>query len=608
MDDQYCLTEPEAQPDLVDFFARSSLEYLIPGATDLAPDQLFKDDGLPFEQLLDSIDHRESLFFDECVHVVFVLKIPYGEGDSLQAILKSLIISLEVQIVNENTSERDSSPSEVIYTDTVDGSQEPAIIRRGSASPDASSSSSDKGYSYAIWSKLVFLSRPRIRLQRPSAVFTATASSRSAAGPLSIGLQDGYMPSGMASSLNLLESFGSDPALSGIKPRLSALRVSRVSPFTQQPDDLVYPIKSLSTISLRIYPAVHSRIRFTRPNTAPATTAIIAMLEVDFTSFFDCEIILDKIALTIPETTVEDLTEQAGLSLPLSCVSHDHITFIYRMIPMDTNVASKPLIRDLNIAISSTALVNSHIKPRLKMAWTAAVDFTVSVNQGYGSTMQPIQRAHRSSLFSIGGDNATSFSASSVARPDSIPSLEASATQTEATVQELGVTVTFTAPSSGHKIFVGDTFSWGVFVVNQTTNQSAVARKLALSVIPTHKRNEPRVSRPPSTSQAPEAPRSHSASVPAQNRDVAEAILDDTIVHAMQNSSVVDDAELVCLTADVRIGPLAPGTCHSAELEFLALKEGIVGVDAVRIVDLVSKEHVDIRQLPCVKVENRLAT
>jgi hypothetical protein len=38
------------------------------------------------------------------------------------------------------------------------------------------------------------------------------------------------------------------------------------------------------------------------------------------------------------------------------------------------------------------------------------------------------------------------------------------------------------------------------------------------------------------------------------------------------------------------------------------LKEGTVGVEAVRIVDLGNSEHVDIRHLPNVMVEKRVET
>ncbi|KAI1430141.1 TRAPP trafficking subunit Trs65-domain-containing protein [Xylaria sp. FL1777] len=592
------------QPDL-DFIDNSSLRYFIPRDTDFAPSQVFKDDSLPFEKLLESIEQRESLFFDESVDIVLVLRIPYAEDYNHQATLESINISLETQIVNGNAHDRDNSPaSEVIYTGTLDGSQDPPIIIHRLHDHNTSNDGVDsEGYTYAAWKKSVFLGRPRIRLQSPSAVFVATASSRSAPGPLADELQDDYMPSSMASTLNLLESFGNDPALDGIKPRLSALRVSRVAPLTQQANGLVRPIRSLSRLSLRIYPTVHSRIRFTHPNTIPATAAVIAMLEVDFTPFFDCEIILNNITLAIADATVEDLTAEAGLSLPLSCVSHDHVTFIYRIIPRETDVISHNLMRDLNIAISATALVNPHTKPQLSLAWTAAVDFTVPVNPGYGSTMQPIQRTHRPSQLSLGGESTTSLTAPSVARPDALPSLEASTTQTETAIQELGITVTFAAPSPAQKIFVGDEFSWHVFVVNQSRNQSAAARKLTMVVIPRRRRNESRVTRPPSISRALDG--SNRKSKPPHDREVAEAILDDNVIHAIQSSSVVDNAELICLSPDVRIGPLAPGTCHAAELRFLALEEGIVGIDAVRIIDLGNNEHVDIRQLPSVTVENR---
>ncbi|KAI1755144.1 TRAPP trafficking subunit Trs65-domain-containing protein [Xylaria castorea] len=601
MSDQSSHIKPQPDHDIAD---KPSLNYFIPRATDFETNQVSRDGCLPVEQLLDSIEKRESLFFDESVDVVLVLRIPHSEDNGPQATLESLTISLEAQVVNGHTSDRDGSPaSEVIYNGTIDGSLDPAIIIHNSVDSDASSDEDPVSYNYAVWKKSVFLSRPRIRLQSPSAVFVATASLRSATSPFSNEPQDDYMPSSITSSLNLLESFGSDPALNGIMPRLSALRVSRVAPLTQQANGLVRPIKSLSRLSLRVYPAVHARIKFTHPNTAPATATVIAMLEVDFTPFFDCEIILNSIALAVPEAVVEDLTGQAGLSLPLSCVSHDHITFIYRIVPANTDVVSQSLVRDLDIAITATAFVSPHTKPCLRMTWTAVVDFTVPVNPGYGPTMQPIQRAHRPSQLSIGGESTTSFTAPSIARPDALPSLEASTTQTETVVPELGITVTFTAPPPTRKILVGEEFSWGVFVVNQSPNQSAAARKLAMVVIPRRRRNESRVTRPPSMSRPPDGPQRHSKL--SRDRSVAEAILDDNVVHAMQSSSVVDDAELICLSTDVRIGPLVPGTCHAAELKFLALKEGIVGLDAVRIIDLSNNEHVDIRELPSVTVENK---
>ncbi|KAI1386715.1 TRAPP trafficking subunit Trs65-domain-containing protein [Hypoxylon trugodes] len=591
----------------LDFLDDSNLTYFIPLKSDFGVEEAFRDgiesDGEPF----DSVEWRESLFFDESADLYLVLKSPYAEEDTLRSSLRNIVISVEAQIVNGNTPDRDGQlASEVISTETVGTEEDPTILFSFSEENDSNNDDDRQQYAYAVWKHPVFLSRPRMRLQSPSVVFAATASLKPAVSSISDGPRDGYLPSGVASGLNLLESFGNDPAMNGVKPRLSALRVSRVAPVTQQDKDLLRPIKSLSKLSLRIFPAAHSRMRFTHLNTTPSSATVLAMLEVDFTPFFDCEIILDKISISVVGGIVEDLTNKSGMALPVSCVAHDHITFLYRISPDEADVISKNPIRDLNIAISGTALVDPEIcKPRLSMAWTATIDFTIPVNPGYGSTMQPIQRMHRPSQLSIGGESTISLTAPSVARPDSLPSLEA-ATRAESTVPDIGITMTFTPPSPNQEIFPGDEFTWNVFVVNRSLVPSAVARKLAILVIPKRRRNESRVNRPPSVSRLPEfslgQPQQHKI---LKDRSVADAILDENVVHAMQHSSVIDSAEILCLSADVRVGPLAPGACHVAELKFLALKEGIVSVEAVRVVDLGNNEHVDIRELPTVIVKSR---
>ncbi|KAI5926308.1 TRAPP trafficking subunit Trs65-domain-containing protein [Camillea tinctor] len=591
----------------LDFVDDSSLSYFIPAATEIKIDESLKDPAKSYQEVLDSIERRDILFFDESVDVFLVLKTLYIEEDILRSSLRSLVVSLEAQIVNSNAPDRDSPPaSEVIYNGTVEDSVVPTILVDGGSQEDASDEEQHERYAYVVWKLSVFLGRPRIRLNGPSAVFAATASMKPTDVALPIGLRDGYMPSGVASGLNLLESFGSDPAMNGVKPRLSALRVSRVAPVTQQEKDFLRPIKALSKISLRIYPVVHSRIRFTHPNTVPSTTAVIAMLEVDFTPFFECEILLNSVTLSLSGGTVEDLTSHAGMPFPLSCVAYDHVTFLYRLAPAESDVTSKNHLRDLAIAISATALVRPGVcVPRLNMAWTATVDFTIPVNPGYGSAMQPIQRSHRPSQLSIGGDSTTSLTAPAVARPDALPSLEASTTQTEVTVQDLGITMTFTAPPPTQKIYPGDEFVWNVFVVNRSAIPSATPRKLAIVAIPKRRRNEARINRPPSMSRPPETSHGQVHAKGPKDRSVADAVLDENVVHAMQRSSVVETAEVACLSADVRVGPLAPGACHVTELKFMALKEGFVNIEAVRIIDLGSNEHVDIRELPSVVIESR---
>ncbi|ORY62107.1 TRAPP trafficking subunit Trs65-domain-containing protein [Pseudomassariella vexata] len=592
-----------SEMDLID---GSGLTYFVPLTTDLKLEEALKTAAESPGIYIESIECRESLLFDESVDVHLVLRTPPVDDRQLdlKSLASRLVISLEVHIVNSNASDRDApSGSELIFSGRVEDSGGSLIVAGEAA--DADGNNERKCHRYLVWKLPVFLNRPRMRLQSPSVVFAATASLKPVDSHLLSGRREGYLQSGSAFGLNLLESLGNDPALDGIKPRLSALRVSRVAPITQEAKDLLMPIRAHpKQFSLRIYPAVHSRIRFARPNTTPPSPAIIAMLEIDFTPFFNYEITLKSISMTVPYGVVEGLTFQPEMKLPMSCVAHDHITFLYRVAPEGADMLAKNPTRDLNISIEATALVQPGIcTPKLTLSWTSALDFTLPVNPGFGSAMQPIQRAHRPSQLSI--NSITSLIAPAVARPDALPLMEDASTRFDANVPELGITMTFSAPSVAEKICPGDEFTWTIFVVNRSLPTSNnPPRKLALVAIPKRRRNESRVNRPPSISQPPMISYGSVRPRTPRDRSVADAVLDENIVHAMQKSSIVDSVEMVCLSADVRVGPLPPGACHVVELRFMALKSGIVGMDAVRVIDLGSSEHVDIHDLPTMMVED----
>jgi hypothetical protein len=155
-----------------------------------------------------------------------------------------------------------------------------------------------------------------------------------------------------------------------------------------------------------------------------------------------------------------------------------------------------------------------------------------------------------------------------------------------ASITDFGVTVTFTGPADDKPIYPGIPFSWSVFIVNRSDRP----RKLALIVIPKRRRTEARITRPPSTGYGKKDPK------------VADAVVDENIIYAMQRNSAVEPADIICLSTDTRVGPLAPSACYEVELKFTALKKGIVGIEAVRVVDLGTQEHVDIKDLPSIVV------
>ncbi|KAF7551706.1 hypothetical protein G7Z17_g4839 [Cylindrodendrum hubeiense] len=594
-----------------DFAEQSQLTYLIPAESKLNLEEAFKNLE-PGKSIFDSIERRESLFFDETVDVLLVLKTPWIDEQALRSHLSRLVISLEAQIVNSNASSRDSlAASETIFSGNVAEVEDPFIVvdEEEGAEDDEDDDDGDEdededddegegavkstGQSiYAAWKLPVFLARPRIRLTGPSVIFSASASLKPEVSTELISRGSGYLQSGVPSGFNLLESFSSDAALDGVKPRLSALRVSRVAPVTR-PQDLMNHIRAQQQLELKIFPVVHTRIRFSRPNTAPSSAAVIALLEVDFTSFFDCEVSLDKISMSIPDSVVESLNDDAGMQLPLSCVSHDHITFLYHIAPHELDVTLKNPTRDLEITISATAhIVPGRCTPSLTMSWTTNLDFTTPVNPGFTPTTGTgIQRSHRPSQLSITGLAVHPLKSPSITRPDALPALEAATTDTEAALPELGITMTFSGPS--HPVHPGQVFSWTVYVVNRATeNNSHPPRKLALVAVPKRRRNEVRMTRPPSI-----------GGLRLGEKEIADAVMDDNVLHAMQKNYTVEPTEVVCLSADTRVGPLAPGACHVVELQFLALQEGIVGMEAIRVVDLGSQEHVDVRELPTMIVE-----
>ncbi|KAK3301119.1 TRAPP trafficking subunit Trs65-domain-containing protein [Chaetomium fimeti] len=602
-------------PDVADaFLEQSYLTYIIPSTTKFDPEEALRQDGSSIENNISSIEQRDQLFFDETVDVYFILRAPYSDDQTLRSHLRRLVITLDTHIVNGAITDRDgaSPASESIYNGAVEDVEQAVVVTEELQEEES------QRHAYAVWKLPVFLNRPRMRLQLPSVVFSGAANLKmntADAGQLGA-LDEGYMPSCMPSGMNVLESFANDPYLGGTTPRLSAQRVSKVAPLTK-PKDALHRISGLQNLKLRIYPVLHTRVRFSRPNTTPVSTSLIALLEVDFTPYFDCEVALDKLTLGVTEGTVEDLNNQDGMTLPLSCVAYDHLTFLYKLAPQQRDIVSKNLARELIITIEVIVLVRpdnepNPCTPRLVMTWATALDFTPPVNPGFGQPKPTaIQRAHRPSQLSIsGGVDSQPLVSPSVIRPDALPSLEAAtARPLETALPDFGITMTFTGPSQ--PVRLGEEFVWTVFVVNRSKPDmppppsappsalarhaaAAASRKLMLVPVPRRRRNDLRVIRPPST-----------AGGPGSKRDplIADAVLDETVVHAMQRNSVVDAAELVCLSADIRVGPLAPNACAVAELRFLALRAGVVGLEAVRVVDLGSQEHADVRELPLVVVE-----
>jgi len=328
--------------------------------------------------------------------------------------------------------------------------------------PDETEKIPGEGHILVVWKMAAFLVRPRLRLQNPSIVFSATASLKPAEQVHTETLREEYLPSQIPSGMNLLESFSDDRALGGIKPRLSALRVSRVAPVTQAARDLMRPLKNISRNSIKIFPAINARVRYSRPNTTPKTPSVVASLDVDITPFANCEITLGTVKLEITGGYVDNMNSVPGLTLPIKCQPQDDITFLYRVFHDDLDVTNKSQIRALSISINATAHLTSVCSPNISMQWTTTLDFTPPVNHSYGNATQPIQRPHRPAQLSISGSSHETPTVSSLAniRPDALPSMEITTRHSRnPSIPDFGVTCTFTGPPVSSPIIVGVPFT-----------------------------------------------------------------------------------------------------------------------------------------------------
>lgn len=523
------------------------------------------------------------------MNVYIVLRTGYFDEHDLRSYLSRLSIVLDARVVNSNPDSHDGHPQhETIFSGSMQDSEGPRIIIRGS---ENDTERTDGGYILVVWKMSVFLSRTlKIRLQGPSVVFSAIANLKPPEQVDVNVIEDEYLPSMVPSGINLLESFSHDQSLGDIKPRLSALRVSRVIPTNHADSNAIRPIKSVPHSPIRVLPALSARVRYARPYGTPSNFSIVASLDIDISPYINSEVVLEKVDFSISEGVVKDLNAGQGMVLPMTCRPRDDVTLLYRAYP-DELETSKSHIKSVDIIITADVHFSPVCTPRVTLRWATSIDFTVPINPTFnsGAPGHTIQRDHRPAQLSISSNHSDASTAASLAvsRPDALPAIELTTRHhRSSSVPDFGVTMTFTAPATC-TISPGKPFTWEVFIVNRSDRP----RRLALVVVPRRRRAERiATNRPPSTSYG------------HKDIQVAAAVMDENILHALQKNSAVEPVDILCLSTDVRIGPLAPSACHTVEIKFLALKAGVFSVEAVRVVDLGTQEHVDIRDLPSILV------
>ncbi|OCT52324.1 hypothetical protein CLCR_08259 [Cladophialophora carrionii] len=552
-----------------------------------------------------AVKERELLFFDERLRTLAVLRLPSCDEDSLNSYLARLLLKVEVWAVDETSSSEQSPPlspppKELVFSAEGIQKVEPIVLATESA---------DGGQSLTlVWEFEIVLNRPRFRVPQlsiiliPSAIVNVLQQDQTE----EVGDLTPFQPL----EANILEPMRFMPGLKDNPPYLAASRLERVLPVTATHKQRTH-IQHVPSRRHRAVPATMTRIRYQKINNVSVTPSTIALLDMDIIPFVQIDVTIRQVDLSLRNGRTDSL--MPGF-LPMQCRTGDCLTFLYKLHQtQDSNLApgiglSSRNVDVLSIAIKLDIRLSEVCHPVLVMDWTTHVDFTQALNPSFGPPSQPIQRQNRPTSLPVNNMNGS---------PVAVTGFATSLQPTYDVFAKSGVSISFTAPAE--PAMVGQAFTWRVLVVNHSSKMAKIA------IIPL-----PRIQRLVTHAQSfakRHAPKSSTASFhPSEKRhtnngddiDIAQAIVDENVVYAMHHSnSIPPEADLMALTAELRIGPLAPGQCHESDIQMVAFEAGTLRVDAMRVVDLVREVEeggatlgalTDIRDLPDVVVTSPVAS
>lgn len=527
-----------------------------------------------------------------------VLQVPYCDEDALKAYLARVALKVDAWAFDDpganDPSTALNSPSRE-HVISADGFQahEPIVL--------ASQSADHEKTLTLVWEVEIILSRPRSRNAQQSLVFIPSGVVNTPQHDEDDPNRD--LPPFQPLEANILEPMRSMAGPGENAPYLAVSRLERVLPVAQSHRHRTH-IGHVHPRRWKAVPAAIARVRYNKSHTHTVVPTNIALLDMEIIPFVQVEGTVEQVEISLKNGESQSL--MPGF-LPMQCRSGDCLTFMHQLqqFTQPTSYPNlglmNPNIDLLSIKIVLRISASATCTPVVTMEWTTHVDFTQALNPSYGPPAQPIQRLNRPSSLPV----------NSLSTQPPITPVSASLQPVYDPLFRSGLSVTFL--SSNQPASLGKPFTWKVLIVNQSQKVARIA------IIPL-----PRLQRQMSQAQTltkRHAPKSSTASFhPSERRhtrngeevDIAQAIVDENVLYVMQHSNTVPPAvDLMALTSELRIGPLAPDQCHESEIQMVAFETGTLTVDVMRIVDLVKEGEegvgapgvvADIRDLPNVVV------
>ena len=449
---------------------------------------------------------------------------------------------------------------EIIWSGWIDVLKRAPVFETSESLTDGTTST------VLIWELPALLGRSKDRLRAPFLYFIMNIDLQASPSVTKEDGDDPYLPSLIPAPLNLLEHLND---FSNLNVSLPSDRLRHFFPSIQVPSTRTPKPKIEKPKRYRILPALTARIHYSKLNMTPSKPSVVAVLDTEMAPGLPNGIVVESVILKLEDGEAEDLGQGITPSGPKKCQSREILGYVFRLIPTfsinrsQQNVNSSAINKGLDITINATILSSSYCKPQIEMRWHTQAEFSSALNPLHSGPGQGILPSKRPS----------NFPDASVASSDKNELLApAQRSWSKSTESRLGLTLTFTAQTE--KLIYGNPFYWEIFVINK----SSETRKLTIGITP--------VSSPPRKHAAKE---SNSSATSIAIRDAQES----------------GPAQIISLSTDIKIGPLAPGSCQETRLKLLPLRAGVLRLEGIRITDVVANEYIDIRQddLPDVIVE-----
>ncbi|KAL1306666.1 hypothetical protein AAFC00_005338 [Neodothiora populina] len=512
---------------------------------------------------------RDTLFFEELLPVHVILR---GNIDS--DVFEDILSRTEVSVTANATS---AAPPPRAHHGGNEVAEKPLRALLDSAAligDDAvrgKSDSEDSPEYYAVFKAELYLKYPPAKLHKPAVHFNASVALHPAAKSNdSTPMESEYLMSGLPDTENLLGSL----ALSlgsitspGEALSLPASRLTKVAPRASLTNVDARPLR-ISSKLIPITPMLMMRVASTAstPMSEP-----VATLDLELTRYVDCSVEIQSVKVKASHLSAECLTESLQSSLVL--YPGDRSSLMYKLLEDDEWATANYADHALDIDVVAIARLTGSCNPRLKGQWRGTIDPFV------GKRLNHWQRP---------GSSSSRMSQDMVASRPLGKHLSMTGRPQSTLGSDLGVTFSFSGPPNVRN---GETFFLDIFIVNRSMRR----KRLAIIAVP-----HPAKSLQSSTY----GPRPFTAdsNISTWRHETAEAVVQSKSLFYQHNRRQNDGAEVICLNADVRIGPLPPGTCHNVQLEFLALSPGFVSLAALHIIDLETKETIEVTDLPEIEV------